>query len=245
MQVIVAKSAGFCYGVRRAVDLAEHVVAAGERPAMLGPVIHNSQVIEDLCARGARLIHAPEEAQPEEVVVIRAHGEAARTYAVLAERRCRIIDGTCPHVRRIQDIARQARDTGRQMVLIGDPGHPEVRGICGWGRGVLVFSDPISLQKWLENQEDPCLLPITAAAQTTQTREIWEESVNFLKKQCTNLKIFDTICCATHNRQSEAMEIAAHVDGMVVVGDRQSANTRPLYDLCNELCPRTFLVERA
>ncbi len=245
MLVIEARSAGFCYGVRRAVELAEASVTAGERPAMLGPVIHNGQVIADLCRRGARLIARAEDAQPGETVVIRAHGEAEATYRTLAERGCRVLDGTCPHVRRIQSIARQARDEGRQMVLIGDPEHPEIRGICGWGESVLVFPDPDSLKKWLKKQDAPCPLPMSVAAQTTQTREIWEESVNFLKKQCTNVKIFDTICCATHNRQSEAVEIASAVDGMVVVGDRQSANTRHLYDLCKELCPQTFLVERA
>ena len=245
MQVLLAKSAGFCYGVRRAVELAEKMVTDGEQPAMLGPVIHNSQVIEDLCNRGARLIQRPEEAKPGETVIIRAHGEPERTYQILQDRGCRVVDGTCPHVRRIQAIARDARDQGRQMVLIGDPDHPEIRGICGWGRDILVFPGPDSLCKWLGTQKNPCDLLLTVAAQTTQTREIWEVSVNFLKKQCTNAKMFDTICCATQNRQSEAVEIAAQVDVMVVVGDRQSANTRHLYDLCKDLCPRTFLVERA
>ena len=245
MRVILAKSAGFCYGVRRAVELTEGSVAAGERPAMLGPVIHNGQVIDDLCRRGARLIRCAGEARPGETVVIRAHGEGEATYRTLEEKGCRVIDGTCPHVRRIQAIARKAREEGRQMVLIGDPDHPEIRGICGWGEDVLVFAEPESVKKWLEKQPNPCALPLTVAAQTTQTREIWEVSVNFLKKQCTNAKTFATICCATHNRQSEAVKIAAEVDGMVVVGDRQSANTRHLYDLCKDLCPRTFLVERA
>ena len=245
MRVILAKSAGFCYGVRRAVDLAERAVYQGYLPAMLGPVIHNEQVVGDLCRRGARIIQSPDAARSAEVVIIRAHGEGEETFRRLQEKNCRILDGTCPHVRRIQEIARTAKEEGRQMILMGDPVHPEVRGICGWGEGVLVFPGPEPLREWLEKQENPCTIPITAAVQTTLTREIWEESVNFLKKQCTNVKIFDTICGATHNRQSEAMEIAAGVDGMVVVGDRQSANTRHLYDLCRELCPRTFLVERA
>ena len=245
MEIVVAKSAGFCYGVRRAVELAEEAVHSGCLPAMLGPVIHNDQVVGDLCRRGAHVIQSPEEAKSAEAVVIRAHGEGEETFRRLGEKNCRILDGTCPHVRRIQEIARTAKEEGRQMILIGDPGHPEVQGICGWGREILVFSAPSALAEWLEKQDDPWDLPLTVAAQTTQTREVWETSVNFLKKQCTNVKIFDTICSATHNRQSEAMEIAAGVDGMVVVGDRQSANTRHLYDLCKDLCPRTFLVERA
>ena len=169
MQVILAKSAGFCYGVRRAVELAERAVYEGYLPAMLGPVIHNDQVIADLCRRGAHIIQSPEEAKSAEVVIIRAHGEGEETFRRLREKNCRIWDGTCPHVRRIQEIAREARDEGRQMILIGDPDHPEIRGICGWGEGVLVFPDPDSLEKWLKKQDNPCSLPLSVAAQTTQT----------------------------------------------------------------------------
>ena len=243
MDVILAKSAGFCYGVRRAVDLAEQW--AGEGLAMLGPVIHNTLVIQRLLDRGARLIDAPEEARPGERVLIRAHGEGERTYQILRGIGAEIVDGTCPHVRRIQEIARRAAEAGRQMILIGDPGHPEVRGICGWGRDVQVFSSPASLARWLREAPERAQTPITAAAQTTQLREIWESSCKILKKECTNVEKFDTICNATHKRQSEAAEIASRVDVMVVVGDRQSANTRHLVELCREKCGRVLLVEQA
>ena len=245
MEVILAKSAGFCYGVRRAVEMASQAVEEGRRPAMLGPVIHNSAVIRQLTEGGARLIQRAEEAMPGETVVIRAHGEWEATYQILEERGAQVLDGTCPHVRRIQEIAREAAGEGRQMILIGNPDHPEVRGICGWGRDVLVFSGPEELAAWLERCPEAREMPLTMAAQTTQIQEGWEESLKIAKKECTNLKKFDTICFATHKRQSEAAEIAGQVDVMVVVGDRQSANSRHLVKLCQERCSRVFLVEDA
>ncbi len=245
MQVIEAKSAGFCYGVRRAVELTEQALDQGKRPAMLGPVIHNSAVIRQLCSRGARLIQSPGEARPGEPVVIRAHGEGEETYRVLRDIGAEILDGTCPHVRRIQEIARQAAAENRQLILIGNPDHPEIRGICGWGRNVLVFPTPESVGDYLSEHPEMAGIPVTVAAQTTQIQEIWESSLKIIKKQCTNLKKFDTICSATHKRQSEAAEIAAQVDVMVVVGDRQSANSRHLFQLCQEQCSRVFLVEGA
>ena len=242
MEVILAKSAGFCYGVRRAVELAGQW--AGQGLAMLGPVIHNAAVIDGLLSAGSRLIASPEEARPGERVLIRAHGEGEQTYRTLEKIGAEILDGTCPHVRRIQEIARDAAAEGRQMILIGDPNHPEVRGICGWGREVLVFSSPEEVSLWLESGPDRSEMPITMAAQTTQLRKIWESSCEIIKKQCTNVKKFDTICNATHKRQSEAAEIASRVDVMVVVGDRQSANTRHLVQLCREKCARVLLVEQ-
>ena len=245
MEVIQAKSAGFCYGVRRAVELTEQALAEGCPLAMLGPVIHNSDVISGICRRGGRLISAPAQAEPGETVVIRAHGEEEETYRILQERGAVVLDGTCPHVRRIQEIAAQAAREDRQMILIGNPDHPEIRGICGWGRNVLVFQTPDQVETYWKTHPEIRQVPVTVAAQTTQIQEIWESSLNFIKKECTNLKKFDTICSATHKRQTEAAEIAAQVDVMVVVGDRQSANSRHLYQLCRERCPRVFFIEGA
>ncbi|MCI9586515.1 MAG: bifunctional 4-hydroxy-3-methylbut-2-enyl diphosphate reductase/30S ribosomal protein S1 [Oscillospiraceae bacterium] len=245
MEVILAKSAGFCYGVRRAVELTEQAAAEGRHPVMLGSVIHNRHVIDALLQKGSRIVSSPEEVESGEAVVIRAHGVGEETYQALEAKGAEIIDGTCPHVRRIQEIARQAALEGRQMVLIGSPSHPEVQGICGWGENVLVFSEPEEVDDWLKNTENITSTPITMAAQTTQLQGIWESSWKLIKKQCTNLKKFDTICSATQKRQTEAAEIAAKVDVMVVVGDRQSANSRHLYELCQERCGRVFLIESA
>jgi len=245
MEVLLAKSAGFCYGVRRAVEMAEAAAAEGKKPAMLGSVIHNKHVINALLEQGARLIHSAEEAFCGETVVIRAHGEGKATYECLQEKGADILDGTCPHVRRIQQIASEAAAEGRQMIIIGDAKHPEVQGICGWGRDVLVFSGVEEVREWFQNTPDAADLPITMAAQTTQISKIWEEAYNFVKKECTNVKKFDTICSATQKRQSEAADIAGEVDVMVVVGDRQSANSRHLCELCQARCSRVFLIESA
>jgi 4-hydroxy-3-methylbut-2-enyl diphosphate reductase len=245
MEVILAQSAGFCYGVRRAVELTEQAAAEGRRPVMLGSVIHNRHVIDSLLQKGSRIVSSPEEVEPGEAVVIRAHGAGEETYRALEAKGAEIIDGTCPHVRRIQEIARQAALEGRQMVLIGSPSHPEVQGICGWGENVLVFSDPEEVENWIKCTENITSMPITMVAQTTQLQGIWESSWKLIKKQCTNLKKFDTICSATQKRQTEAAKIAANVDVMVVVGDRQSANSRHLYELCQERCGRVFLIESA
>ena len=245
MSVLLAKTAGFCYGVRRAVELAEEAAAAGGPAAMLGPLIHNREAVSALERRGVRLIERPEEARPGERVIIRAHGEGEETYRVLTERGALVLDGTCPHVRRIQRLAAEAAREGAQMVLIGDKNHPEVRGICGWGKSVLVFSDSKEVENWLKTCPEQINSPLFLAAQTTLIRKIWEISANFIKKQCTNAKIFDTICNATHRRQSEAAEIAARVEVMVVVGDGQSANSRHLAEICRGFCSRVYLVSGA
>ena len=245
MSVTLAETAGFCYGVCRAVELAEQAAASGRRSAMLGPVIHNRQVVADLERRGMRLLARPEEAAAGEQVVIRAHGEAEAAFRALEERGAVCLDGTCPHVRRIQKLAAQAAAEGRQMILLGDPDHPEIRGICGWGRDVLVFSDFSGLKSWILADPARRDLPLTMAAQTTLIREIWKTSADFIKKECTNAKLFDTICGATHRRQSEAADLAAKVDVMVVVGDSQSANSRHLAEICRQHCPRVYLISGA
>ncbi|MBR2483678.1 MAG: bifunctional 4-hydroxy-3-methylbut-2-enyl diphosphate reductase/30S ribosomal protein S1 [Oscillospiraceae bacterium] len=245
MQVIVAKSAGFCYGVERAVRLAEETAAGCGSCKLLGSIIHNKGVVEDLRRKGAVEVNSLEEVSSDEKVLIRAHGVEKKTVESLRELGAEPVDATCPHVLRVQKLAAESAAEGRQFILIGEPQHPEVIGVASYAENPLVFSSPEEVAEWLEKQADPCDLPIMVAAQTTLIREVWEKSINFLKKQCTNGKYFDTICSATHRRQTEAAEIAAKVDVMVVVGDRKSANTRHLTEICAELCPRVFQIERA
>ncbi|MBR6677802.1 MAG: bifunctional 4-hydroxy-3-methylbut-2-enyl diphosphate reductase/30S ribosomal protein S1 [Oscillospiraceae bacterium] len=245
MQVIVAKSAGFCYGVERAVRLAEETAASNGSCKLLGSIIHNKGVVEDLRRKGAEEVNSLDEIKSGEKVLIRAHGVEKKTVQALKELGAEPVDATCPHVLRVQKLAAESAAEGRQFILIGEPQHPEVIGVASYAENPLVFSSPEEVARWLENQADPCNLPIMVAAQTTLIREVWEKSINFLKKQCTNGKYFDTICSATHRRQTEAAEIAAKVDVMVVVGDRKSANTRHLTEICAELCPRVFQIESA
>ena len=244
MRVILAKTAGFCYGVERAVSLA-HETAKAHGGAMLGSVIHNANVVAELEREGMRLIASPEEAAAGETVLIRSHGESREVLEELQARGAEIVSATCPNVRHIQILVTEAEAAGRQVVIIGEHDHPEVQGIASWCRGARIFGNAEEVANWAEETAEIADLPITMVAQTTCIRALWESCVKFLKKECTNLKIDDTICNATQKRQSEAAEIASSADVMVVVGDRKSANTRHLTEICKESCTRVYQIEDA
>ena len=244
MRVILAKTAGFCYGVERAVSLA-HETAKAHGGAMLGSVIHNANVVAELEREGMRLIASPEEAAAGETVLIRSHGESREVLEELKARGAEIVSATCPNVRHIQILVTEAEAAGRQVVIIGEHDHPEVQGIASWCRGARIFGNAEEVANWAEETAEIADLPITMVAQTTCIRALWESCVKFLKKECTNLKIDDTICNATQKRQSEAAEIASSADVMVVVGDRKSANTRHLTEICKENCTRVYQIEDA
>ncbi|MBR5471007.1 MAG: 4-hydroxy-3-methylbut-2-enyl diphosphate reductase, partial [Oscillibacter sp.] len=244
-KVILAESAGFCYGVKRAVELAQKT--AGEVGAcwMLGDLIHNAHVVEDLAARGVRKTTDSTCLSAGDTVIIRSHGEVKTVLDDLEARGVQCVNATCPNVVRIQKLVAQAEAEGRQSVIIGEPHHPEVIGIASWCAHPLVFDGPEALQKWLDSAPENREKSLTVVAQTTCIRELFESSQKIVKKECTNAKIFDTICNATHKRQSEAAEIAAMADVMVVVGDRKSANTKHLTEICTKRCPRVIQIEHA
>ena len=245
MDVMVAQSAGFCYGVKRAVDMARDTAHRGEPCVMLGSIIHNANVVAELEALGMRKAESWQEVLPGETVVIRSHGEKKEVFEKLEELGARCVNATCPNVLRIQQLVAQAQEEGRTPLIIGEPHHPEVMGVASWSDRSVILPGPAELEKWLAEDESRRALPLTAAAQTTCVRTIWESSKEILKKQCTNAKIFDTICNATHRRQAEAADLAAKVDVMVVVGDRKSANTKHLAEICREKCGRVVQIERA
>ena len=245
MEVIQAKSAGFCFGVDRAVKMAYELSEVEQSSCMLGEVIHNSHIVHELAGRGMRVIASPEQAGEGDCVLLRAHGEGQQVYEILKQRGARIVDATCPKVARVHQLVHDAQQEGRQALIIGEKNHPEVRGIGGWCENLLVFSGPDELKKWAESTAAVREMAITVVSQTTQIRTVWEKSLEILKKECTNLKIFDTICSATHMRQSEAAEIAGKVDAMVVVGDPKSANTKHLTEICRSRCGRVFQIETA
>lgn len=244
MKVLVAKSAGFCYGVRRAVELAEKTARA-KGGAMLGSIIHNANVIAELEALGMRRIASPEEVHEGETVLIRSHGERREILEELTARGAEIADATCPNVRHTQQLVSDAERSGIQVVIIGEAQHPEVIAIASRCRGAVACDSPETVEKWLHSGDFDPEKPVLAVAQTTCIRSLWENCLNFLKKECTNLKVCDTICGATQKRQTEAAELAARVDVMVVVGDRKSANTRHLTEICKEACPRVLQIETA
>ena len=245
MKVILAKSAGFCYGVRRAVKLAEEA-AQGEAPyVMLGPVIHNEHVIAELEARGVTCVERVDQIPPATGVIIRSHGESGIVCRQLEARGCPVLDATCPNVAKIHRIVRQAQEEGRQVVIIGAPHHPEVIAIAGWCEGAAVCADVSALTVWLSANPKNRQKPLTLVSQTTSTRKIWDLCKEKIKKECTNAKIFDTICDATCKRQSEAQKLASQCDAMVIVGDPKSSNTSRLAELCRARCPRVLWISRA
>ena len=245
MKLRLAKSAGFCYGVRRAVELAGEAAASGRPCVMLGSIIHNRDVVGSLARQGVTAVDRVEDVPRGCGVIIRSHGESRKTYRRLEERGAEILDATCPNVKRIHHIVARAEEQGRQPVIIGAPDHPEVAAIAGWCSRPVVLSGVEDLEKWLEEQPERRDLPLTFVSQTTSTQKIWNDCVKKAKKECTNLKIFDTICNATCKRQSEAQALAARSDAMVVIGGRESSNTKRLAELCGALCPMVVWIERA
>ena len=245
MRLELARSAGFCYGVRRAVQMAEMAAEEGRPCVMLGPIIHNRDVIAYLESIGVGLVDTPEEVPPGTAVLIRSHGEGRPVHEALARLGQPVIDATCPNVSRIHQIVSRAEEGGRQVLIIGTRTHPEVAAIAGWCRRPVVLEGVAELSNWLETAPERRDIPLTMVSQTTSTRFIWDSCVEKAKKECTNLKIFDTICNATCKRQSEAQALAARSDAMVVIGGRESSNTKRLAELCGALCPMVVWIERA
>ena len=245
MRVIAARSAGFCYGVERAVRLAEQAAREKGGCVMLGSIIHNAHVVQELEALGVRQVDDPAQVRTGETVIIRSHGETKQVYRQLADIGAEIVDATCPNVRRIQRLVASAGEEGRIPLIIGEQHHPEVMGAASWAADSVILDGPEAVAQWLAERPERRAMPLMAAAQTTCIRSLWEDCVKILKKQCTNAKIFDTICDATHKCQSEAAQIAAMADVMVVVGDRKSANTKHLTEICSERCPVVYQIERA
>ena len=243
MTVRVAKSAGFCYGVRRAVDMAEKAAAQGP-VYLLGHITHNDHVIRRLEGMGAATISDPEEAPEGSTVLIRAHGEPDGVCRALEARGCRVLDATCPNVARIHDIVREAEGMGRVPVIVGEADHPEILGILGCTRRGIVVSGWDQLEQIMKKVPDFPDTPLSFVSQTTAILSEWEKIVENAKKVCTNAEFFDTICNATSRRQSEALELAGQCDAMIVIGDQKSSNTRKLTQLCSSRCPLVVQAER-
>ena len=245
MQIYLAKTAGFCFGVDRAVSLVEQAIRDGKRAVTLGPIIHNRHVVERFARLGVREIASPDEAQPGETVILRAHGVEKAMQEELAARGLEVIDATCPFVEKIHRIVQKAEREGRRCLIIGTPEHPEVRAIASFCTGPVVLQSAEELQKWLDFDGTRRDLPLTIVCQTTGTQKNWDSCREIAKKICTNLEIFDTICRATEMRQEEAIRLSRKCDAMVVVGDASSANTGRLAMICKQHCRTVTLVDHA
>ena len=227
MQIILAKTAGFCFGVNRAVKLTYELLEQGRPVATLGPLIHNPQVVEDLESKGAITCDSVDDVPDGCEVVIRSHGVGQSVYDKISTRRLAYHDATCPFVTKIHKMAAQAGAEGAMLLVAGDAKHPEVQGIVGHTTGkVEVFANLAELEKLLPELTQQ--KSIFAVAQTTFNVQSWETCKEFLKNQCTNAKIFDTICNATWARQQEAEDLSQKCDHMVVIGGHHSSNTQKL-----------------
>ncbi len=242
MEVIVAKTAGFCFGVRRAMELVSEQIEKGEKPIYtLGPIIHNEEVVRDLERRGVRAVTEEElRTIREGTVVIRSHGVGPGVYELLERQGVNVVDATCPFVKKIHRIVREQNEAGRRVVIIGDAAHPEVRGIRGWGDASTII---------IKEEEELAVLPadrtekISIVSQTTFNYKKFQELVEKISKRGYDIVVVNTICSATEERQREAEHIASQVDAMVVIGGRKSSNTRKLYEICQRKCKNTHFIQ--
>ncbi len=241
----LAKTAGFCFGVNKAVDLVYRLLEEGRAVCTLGPIIHNPQLVRDLAERGVRIVETPEEVPPGSTLVIRSHGVPAAVYDRIQALGLDVCDATCPFVAKIHRIVREQSAAGAAVLIAGDAAHPEVIGIRGHCLGPsFVFSCVDELVEIMENSPINRDQKVAIVAQTTFHLQTWEKCSEIAKKHYTNPIIFDTICNATADRQREAVQLSQRSDVMVIVGGRQSSNTAKLRDVCRENCP-TVLIETA
>ncbi len=246
MKIILAQTAGFCFGVKRAVDTVYELIADGKKVCTLGPIIHNPQLVSDLEQKGVRVVDDPSEVDESEILVIRSHGVAESVMKTAAQNGVTTIDATCPFVAKIHKIVKDASLKGQTVLIAGDEAHKEVIGIMGHTSGeVFTFYDEESLEFLLKSHQNLKEKPLCVVAQTTFNEEIWKKCEKILKKYCTNASIFGTICNATSMRQSESSKLSQTCDAMVVIGGRHSSNTGKLYDVCKENCENTQQIETA
>ena len=235
MKIYVAKTAGFCFGVNRAVTMVEELLKEGRTVCTLGPIIHNPQTLSRLAEQGTRIVEDPKEAPPGSTLVIRSHGVPRRVREEIDSLPLMCVDATCPFVAKIHQIVSEEGKKGRTVLIAGDPKHPEVQGIVGHCTGpCFVFENAFDLEKQIS--ESPILKKsdISVVAQTTFRVAEWRNCLKSLQRVYTNANIFDTICNATARRQEEAEALARTCDAMLVLGGRESSNTAKLYDVCRK-----------
>ena len=249
MMVTLAKTAGFCFGVKRAVEMVYTEVQKGKQVYTLGPIIHNEEVVSDLEKKGVKVINELDLEKMEEdgnklsgsTVVIRSHGVSEAVYQALEEKKCEIVDSTCPFVKKIHDTVRKHAAQGYDIVIIGSREHPEVQGILGWclGRGkVLEKEQEISSYEPQNNGKKVCVV-----AQTTFNYKKFKDLVEIISKKGYDIIAVNTICNATAERQKEAQELAACSDAMIVIGGKNSSNSRKLYELSKNQCESTYFIQ--
>ncbi|MBQ6319901.1 MAG: 4-hydroxy-3-methylbut-2-enyl diphosphate reductase [Lachnospiraceae bacterium] len=243
-EIIVAKSAGFCFGVQRAVDTVYSEIEKGERIYTFGPIIHNAEVVSDLEKRGVRVVEDLDTIKELDkgTVIIRSHGVSKEISDALNSSKLKVVDTTCPFVKKIHNIVERDSRLGKRIVVIGSRNHPEVMGIIGWcapGNPAVVIETKDEANDFSADSE----CGITVVSQTTFTLAKFKELVEILRKKGYNVDVVNTICNATAQRQEEAQKIASEVDMMIVIGDSKSSNTQKLYEICSRECSNTLYVQ--
>ena len=243
MEVIVAKTAGFCFGVKRAVEqVYEQIEKADRQVYTFGPIIHNEQVVEDLAQKGVRVIDTEEELEAvrDAIVIIRSHGVGKHIYDLLERNGVTVVDATCPFVKKIHRIVQEQQAAGRRVIIVGNPEHPEVQGIRGWGNeGTLVVETADQIENLPVSTKDKLCI----VAQTTFNYNKFQDLVEKFEKKGYDILVLNTICNATQERQVEARRIASEVDAMIVIGGRHSSNTQKLYEICQKECKNTYFIQ--
>ena len=242
MEVRLAKSAGFCFGVKRAVDKVYEQIKTGKKIYTYGPIIHNEEVVKDLEEKGVQVIPDKETLRnlKEGTVIIRSHGVEKEIYDILEQNGLECVDATCPFVKRIHNIVSKESAAGKHIIIVGNAGHPEVEGIMGWCNG------PLNVLETVEEAENLVLpqgKPIHIVSQTTFNYNKFQHIVEIFEKKGYNNSVANTICNATEERQTEAREIASQADIMIVIGGKHSSNTRKLYEICSSECDKTYFIQ--
>ena len=243
MEVIVAKTAGFCFGVERAVNQVYDQIKNENGPIYtLGPIIHNEEVVRDLEEKGVKFLNSENEilTLTEGTVIIRSHGVGKHIYDMLKAQGVQIVDATCPFVKKIHRIVQEQNLQGRRVIIIGDETHPEVEGIKGWGDArTMVVKNEEQMEKLPSfTGEKLCIV-----SQTTFNYNKFKDLVEKFEKKGYDILVLNTICNATQERQVEAERIASQVDAMIVIGGKNSSNTRKLYEICQKECKDTYYIQ--
>ena len=241
-EIITAKSAGFCFGVKRAVDTVYELLDTGEDIYTYGPIIHNEEVVKDLESRGVGVLDEKNiNSSPKNgTVVVRSHGISEEEHNKLKQSGCRVVDATCPFVKRIHDIVREASEKGEEILILGGADHPEVEGIKGWCHGPVQIIDSAEAAMKYKPLTDGA---VRLVSQTTFNHKKFEDIVEILENKGYTMNVMNTICNATSQRQSEAEELAGRADVMIVIGGKHSSNTRKLYEICAARCPNTYFIQ--
>ena len=242
MEVILAESAGFCFGVKRAVEKVYEQAAIGKKIYTFGPIIHNEEVVKDLENKGVTVIETEEEltSLTEGTVVIRSHGVSKHICDLIAQSGLECVDATCPFVKRINNIVEKESAAGKKIIIIGNAGHPEVEGIMGWSHTPASVIESAEEAENFNCKKDEMLCIVS---QTTFNYNKFKDLVEIFQKKGYNVNVVNTICNATEERQTQAREIAARVDAMIVIGGKHSSNTRKLYEICKEKCANTYFIQ--